>query len=125
VLSAQVIDVGLIICFQILFAAMLADLVEDSEVKTGRRSEGVFNAAETFVDKSVRGLGVMAASGVLTLAALPTGAKVEAVGADTLWWMGALYVPLVLTLWLSMIAVIAQYRIDEAKHAENLRRLGR
>lgn len=39
VLGAQVIDVGLIISFQILFAAMLADLVEDSEVKTGRRSE--------------------------------------------------------------------------------------
>lgn len=125
VLVAQIIDVGLIICFQILFAAMLADLVEDSEVTTGRRSEGVFNAAETFVDKSVRGLGVMAASAVLTLAALPTGAKAEEVSADTLWWMGALYVPLVLALWLSMIAVIARYQIDEAKHAENLRQLGR
>lgn len=125
VLSTQIIDVGLIICFQILFAAMLADLVEDSEVTTGRRSEGVFNAAETFVDKSVRGLGVMAASAVLTLAALPTGAKAEEVSADTLWWMGALYVPLVLALWLSMIAVIARYQIDEAKHAENLRQLGR
>ncbi|WP_416908063.1 MAG: MFS transporter [Polymorphobacter sp.] len=125
VLGAQVIDVGLIISFQILFAAMLADLVEDSEVKTGRRSEGVFNAAETFVDKSVRGLGVMAASAVLTFAALPAGAKVEEVGADTLWWMGAAYVPLVLALWLGMIAVIAHYQIDEASHAENLRRLGR
>ena len=110
---------------RILFAAMLADLVEDSEVTTGRRSEGVFNAAETFVDKSVRGLGVMAASAVLTFAALPAGAKVEEVSADTLWWMGALYVPLVLALWLSMIAVIARYQIDEAKHAENLRQLGR
>lgn len=125
VLAAHVIDVGLIICFQILFAAMLADLVEDSELKTGRRSEGVFNAAETFVEKSVRGLGVMAASAVLTFAALPAGAKVEEVKPDTLWWMGALYVPLVLALWLSMIAVIAHYRIDEATHAENLRQLGR
>lgn len=125
VLTAQVIDVGLIICFQILFAAMLADLVEDSEVVTGRRSEGVFNAAETFVDKSVRGLGVMAASAVLTFAALPTGAEVAEVSDATLWWMGALYVPLVLALWLSMIAVIAQYRIDEATHEANLRQLGR
>lgn len=125
VLVAQIIDVGLIICFQILFAAMLADLVEDSEVRTGRRSEGVFNAAETFVDKSVRGIGVMAASAVLTLAALPTGASVEEVSADTLWWMGALYVPLILALWLTMIALIAQYEIDEATHEANLRQLGR
>ena len=125
VLIAQVIDVGLIICFQILFAAMLADLVEDSEIKTGRRSEGVFTAAESFVDKSVRGVGVMAAGGVLTLAALPTGAKVEDVSTETLWWMGAFYVPVVLALWLSMIAVIAQYRINEATHEANVRRLGR
>jgi len=125
VLTAQTIDVGLIICFQILFASMLADLVEDSELKTGRRSEGVFNAAETFVDKSVRGLGVMAATAVLTFAALPTGAKVDDVSQETLWLMGALYVPLVLALWLSMIAVISNYQIDEARHAENLRQLGR
>ena len=125
VLVTQIVDVGLIICFQILFAAMLADLVEDSEIRTGRRSEGVFNAAETFIDKSVRGIGVMAASAVLTLAALPTGAKVEEVTAETLWWMGTLYVPLVLALWLSMIAVIARYQIDEATHEANLRQLGR
>lgn len=125
VLSAQIIDVGLIICFQILFASMLADLVEDSEVKTGRRSEGVFNAAETFVDKSVRGIGVMAATAVLTFAALPTGADVEDVSAETVWLMGAYYVPLVLTLWLAMIAVISNYQIDQVRHAENLRRLGR
>jgi glycoside/pentoside/hexuronide:cation symporter, GPH family len=60
-----------------LFAAMLADLVKDNEITTGRRAEGVFNAAEAFVDKSVRGLGVIAVSAVLTRAALPTGAKVE------------------------------------------------
>lgn len=124
VITAHVIDVGLIICFQILFASMIADLVEDSEVKTGRRSEGVFNAAETFVDKSVRGIGVMAATAVLTVAGLPAGAQVDEVSDETLWLMGAYYAPLVLALWLTMIAVISAYRIDEAKHAENLRQLG-
>lgn len=123
VITTHIVDVGLIICFQILFSSMLADLVEESEVKTGRRSEGVFNAAETFIDKSVRGVGVMAASLVLSLAALPTGATVDEVSETTLWWMGALYVPLVLSLWLTMIAVISAYQIDEAKHEENLRRL--
>ncbi len=124
VVIAHIIDVGLIICFQILFNAMLADLVEDSELKTGRRSEGVFSAAETFVDKSVRGLGVMAATAVLTLAAFPTGAKVGDVSAESLWWMGAYYVPIVLVLWMTMIAVISTYKIDRAAHEENLRRLG-
>jgi GPH family glycoside/pentoside/hexuronide:cation symporter len=46
-----VIDTGLIICFQILVASMMADLVDQSELKTGRRSEGVFFAASTFIRK--------------------------------------------------------------------------
>ncbi len=123
VIATHIIDVGLIICFQILFNSMLADLVEDSELKTGRRSEGVFSSAETFIDKSVRGVGVMAATAVLTLAAFPTGAGVEDVTPDTLWRMGAYYVPIVLALWLTMIAVISTYKIDRAAHEENLRRL--
>jgi len=120
----SIIDVGLIICFQILFASMLADLVEDSELQTGRRSEGVFIAAETFIDKAVRGIGVMAATTVLTLAGLPPGCKVEDVSADAIWWMGAYYVPLVLALWIAMIAFITTYRIDKTTHEETLRKLG-
>jgi Na+/melibiose symporter-like transporter len=120
----NIIDVGLIICFQILFASMLADLVEDSELITGRRSEGVFVAAETFIEKSVRGVGVMGATTILTLAGLPSGAKVNEVSADAIWWMGAYYVPTVLALWIAMIAVISSYRIDKTKHEETLRKLG-
>ncbi|MGB0922123.1 MAG: MFS transporter [Alphaproteobacteria bacterium] len=119
----NIIDVGLIICFQILFSSMLADLVEESELKTGRRSEGVFTSAETFIKKSVQGFGVMAATMVLTLAQFPTGATVDEVGPDVLQRMGAYYVPLVLFLWLSMIAVISTYRIDRTTHEENLQKL--
>lgn len=119
----NVIDIGLIICFQILFASMLADLVEDSELQTGRRSEGVFIAAETFIDKAVRGIGVMAATTILTLAGVSPGAKPEDVSADAIWRMGAYYVPIVLALWIAMIAVIATYRIDKTTHEENLRKL--
>ncbi|MEO0754584.1 MAG: MFS transporter, partial [Pseudomonadota bacterium] len=119
----NVIDVGLIICFQILFASMVADLVEESELKTGRRSEGLFTAAVTFVRKSVQGFGVLAATIVLTLAEFPSGADVDEVSADAVWRMGAYYVPLVLTLWLSMVAVISTYRIDRDAHERNVRKL--
>ena len=37
------IDITLIIAASILIASMVADLVEDSEITTGRRSEGVFS----------------------------------------------------------------------------------
>jgi Na+/melibiose symporter-like transporter len=122
-LFVTMIDVGLIICFQILSSAMLADLVEQAELKTSRRSEGVFFAAATFIRKSVQGLGVIAASFVLTLAAFPTGASPDQVPEASLWQLGAWYVPSILVLWLLMIAVISTYKLSRADHEENLRLL--
>ena len=63
-----VIDVGLIICYQILSSSMIADLVEQSELETGRRSEGVFFSTVTFIRKSVQGFGLILASFVLYVA---------------------------------------------------------
>ena len=123
VVITNIIDVGLIICFQILFSSMVADLVEQSELKTGRRSEGVFTAAVTFVRKCVQGFGVMAASIVLALAQFPTGADTTSVPDEAIWRLGAYYVPTILFLWMAMMAVISTYRIDRATHEENLRKL--
>lgn len=123
VVITNIVDVGLIICFQILFNSMVGDLVEQSELKTGRRSEGVFTAAVTLIRKSVQGFGVMAASLVLALAQFPSGADPSQVSDETLWHLGAYYVPTILFFWLTMIAVVSTYRIDRETHEENLRRL--
>ena len=56
-------------------------------------------------------------------AGVSPGAKPEDVSADAIWRMGAYYVPIVLALWIAMIAVIATYRIDKTTHEENLRKL--
>lgn len=123
VLATNTIDTGLIICFQTLTAAMIADLVDQSELRTGRRSEGVFFAAITFVRKAVLGLGLIAASLILALAGFPEGAKAGEVPADTLWRLGAWYVPVILALWLGMIAVLSTYRLRRDDHEANLRKL--
>ena len=123
VFGTGVIDVGLIICFQILFASMTADLVEQAELKTGRRSEGVFFSSVTFVRKTVQGLGLLAASFVLALAEFPSGATVEQVSDESIWLLGAYYVPTILTLWLGMIAVISLYKVDEESHTATLKEL--
>jgi Na+/melibiose symporter-like transporter len=119
------LDVGLIICFQILFSAMIADLVEQSEVQTGRRNEGVFFASVTFVRKCVQGIGLMLASFVLYLADFPAGATVDDVSAESVWRLGAYYVPTILALWLGMIAIISGYKLDRDQHEENLRKLSK
>ncbi|MDF7776609.1 MFS transporter [Sphingomonas sp. AOB5] len=46
----------------LLGASMMADVVEDSEAKTGRRSEGVFFAGAFFVQKCCSGFGIFGAS---------------------------------------------------------------
>lgn len=123
VLSANVIDLGLIITFQILVASMVADVVEQSELKTGVRSEGVFTAASTFVRKCTQGLGLMAASFVLAAAQFKSGADASQVSDSAIWRMGAYYVPTILLLWFSMMVMIAPYKIDRETHDENLRKL--
>jgi Na+/melibiose symporter-like transporter len=117
------IDVGLIICFQILFYSMIADLVEQSELKTGRRSEGLFFSAATFIRKMVQGFGVLAAGFILSLADFPKGAAPSEVSVDAAWRLGAYYVPSILALWLAMMALVSTYRLDRAGHEENLRAL--
>jgi Na+/melibiose symporter-like transporter len=123
VFGVTLIDVGLVICFQALVASMVADLVEQAELSTGRRSEGVFFAANTFIRKSVQGLGVMAASLVLTMAEFPKGATPDQVGAESLFRLGATYVPAIWLLWTCMILAVSRYRLNRADHEANLRAL--
>ncbi len=125
IVTMTVLDVALIICFQTLMASMIADVVEESEIKTKRRSEGVFFAAVTFTRKFVQGFGVVSATAILTVANFPPGVLPADVPADTLFRLGALYVPSVFTVWMIMIGCLSLYRIDRDKHEENLRSLGR
>jgi Na+/melibiose symporter-like transporter len=120
---ATVIDVGLIICFQTLASAMIADLVEQSELKTGRRSEGIFFAANSFIRKMVTGIGVGMAAFVLASAGIETGATPEETSAEAIWRLGAIYVPTILTLWFAMMAATAFYKVERADHESNLREL--
>ncbi len=123
VLVATMVDVGLIICFSALSAAMMADLVERAELRTGRRNEGVFYATSSFIQQAVAGVGVLIAGWILFLAGIPEGARPGQVDAAALWNLGAYYVPTILTLWMAMMGAIALYRVSRAEHEDNLRRL--
>ena len=59
----------------ILITAMLADVVESSELETGRRSEGLFFAFTSLVQKAVSGVGVFAAGQIIVLINFPKGAN--------------------------------------------------
>lgn len=117
------VDLSLVITAQILITSMIADIVEDSELKTGRRSEGVFFAAQTFARKSVTGLGVLIAGLLLSLVDFPTGTRPENVEPETIRNLAMIYVPCILTFYLGGIALVGFYKIDRKQHEENLARL--
>lgn len=125
ILIITIIDVGLIITYQTITTSMIADLVEHSEVETGRRSEGVFFSSMTFVKKFVQGFGVVMATTILTVAQFPVGKSIGDVPADALFRLGAYYVPSVVCVWMLMIFCISHYEVDRNKHNENLRTLRR
>lgn len=63
----------------ILGSSMMADVVEQSEIETGRRNEGVFFAGAFFVQKCCSGLGIWATGMLLDLVDFPALAKVGTV----------------------------------------------
>ena len=107
----------------VLLASMLADVVEDAEVKTGRRSEGLLLSAGNLARKMVTGLGIFIATTVLTVIQFPEDAKKGAVDPEILTRMGMAYIPTVLALYGIAIACLMAFNISKAKHARNLEHL--
>jgi Na+/melibiose symporter-like transporter len=116
------LEVVLAICSAALVSAMIADVVEESELATGRRSEGVFFAARSFIDKSVSGLGILASALLIAWIGRP-GEGDPAERAEMIARLGAGYAVAAVVLYSVAIACYARYRISRAKHAENLQRL--
>ena len=120
---SNVFATGLGITGSILFTSMIADVVEDSELKTGRRQEGLFFAAVAFVNKSVSGMGIFAAGLIVGAIHFPQHAKPGTVAPEIIRALGLTYVPVQLLLYGTTVLLLLGYRISRASHAETLRRL--
>ena len=125
VLSIIVVDVALIIAYQTLSSSMIADLVEEAEIKTQRRSEGVFFASVTFVRKVTQGIGAAVAGVLLTISQFPAGATPDQVPEAVLTTFGWFYVPVIFGLWMIMIACLSLYSVDRSAHEANLETLAK
>lgn len=105
----------------ILVTAMIADVVEDSEVATGRRSEGVFFAAMSLINKSVSGLGALLTGIILTLIAFPTGVAPDRIDPDTIRGLALAYIPTIVVLYALALVCLSRYAITRERHEANLR----
>jgi Na+/melibiose symporter-like transporter len=117
------IGVGLGIVGSILFTSMIADVVEDSELKTGRRQEGVFFAAAAFINKAVSGMGIFTAGMIISAIHFPQGVKPGAVSPEIIRNLGLTYIPVQVVLYGTTVLLLIGYRISRTRHAETLRKL--
>jgi GPH family glycoside/pentoside/hexuronide:cation symporter len=122
-LVMNLLVVTLLIASNIIASSMIADVVEDSEITTGRRSEGTFFAASSFVQKCVSGIGIFTSTVLLGVIGFPQNAKPGEVAADVVRNLGLVYAPMIVALLLVSVGCIALYPISRQRHEENLRRL--
>jgi Na+/melibiose symporter-like transporter len=122
-IGQTIISTALSIAGSTLTSSMIADVVEDSELRTGRRSEGLLFSASAFVGKAVSGIGIFA-SGMLLLAIhFPRKAQPGQVPAEVIHHLALVYVPTIWTLYGLALTLLMGYRITRASHQETLQRL--
>jgi glycoside/pentoside/hexuronide:cation symporter, GPH family len=103
--------------------SMVADLVEASEVKTGKRSEGVFSAGWFFVQKCGVGLGILFSGLIVHWSGLPAKADPATVAPMVIDNMMMFYAAATVVLAIIGAFVFRRFPIGRADHDERLRQL--
>jgi GPH family glycoside/pentoside/hexuronide:cation symporter len=123
IFCTSVIQVALGIVSATMAASMIADVVEASQLKTGRRSEGLFFAASAFVQKSTSGFGILAASTIVAVINLKPGTDPAHVPPGVMQHLALIYAPTLIGLYGLAFTLLSGYRITRASHRETLQQL--
>lgn len=121
--SILFVDVLVTFCLatmtSIMITSMMNDVVEDVEVTTGRRSEGVLMAADSLFRKMVASVGIFVSGITLTLIEFPRQAARGSVPPEVVAKLAYGYVPVTI-LYLTAFYLLSFYKIDRQSHAANL-----
>lgn len=107
----------------VLLDSMMADVVEDSELITSRRSEGLFYAARGFAVKAISAGGIIGAGTIVSLVGLDGITSVEQVTHEIRLNLALFFLPLYCSLFLIGLYIVSLYRIDRDGHSSNLKML--
>ncbi|MBS0273273.1 MAG: MFS transporter [Proteobacteria bacterium] len=122
-LAFAVISGSMTIGASIPVTAMIADVVEDSELKTGRRNEGLFFAGNSFLAKAVSGLGLFASGMLLWAAGFPAKAIPGKVDPAVVHHFAVVYLVTITLVYGIGMAILWFFPITRETHRENLKTL--
>ena len=106
--------------------SMVADVLDEQELRTGLRQEGIFFAALSFSAKATSGLGGLVAGIGLDLIRWPQGEAIKTaadVAPEVITRLGLLYGPLVASFGLVAIWLYTRYSLNRERHASILAEL--
>ncbi len=110
----------------VIVGSMIADVVEDSAVKTGVRSEGLLFAANGLLPKITTGVGAVTGNLMLELVRFPAVAVTNpatVVDPAIMRHLALISLPAGAILNLVAVSVLVFYRIDRGSHEANLEAL--
>ena len=94
----------------------LADVADEHQLKSGRRSEGMFYSARSFFAKLTTAVGHLVAGVALDLIKFPHGAKIgDAIEADTVHLLGLIDGPLAAIPAIISLFFYSRYRLNKRK----------
>jgi GPH family glycoside/pentoside/hexuronide:cation symporter len=103
------ISVFMIVSMQVLAASLAADIIDEQEMATGRRQEGVVFAAGAFVQKATTGAGALLAGVVIDIAGINAGSIPGSVDAGVLQSLG--WFTMAMTAGLALVAFFFNSRL--------------
>lgn len=107
----------------ILAVSMIADVTDQIQLETGRRSEGLLFSAATMIGKAVSGMGILMAGVLLTLVGFPDQAQPGQVEQGVLDSLALVFVMATALSTGIAILCLARYPISRTQHLENVQRL--
>ncbi len=114
-----------VIAISILIASMIADAIDEAELSTGKRQEGMFVSAISFSAKATSGIGGFFAGMALDLIHFPTQTELGSVPPEKVFKLGLAVGPGLLLFYLLTVYFISRYRITRERHREILSELER
>jgi Na+/melibiose symporter-like transporter len=119
------VAVVLVVAGLIVITSMMADIVEQVQTKTGRRSEGLLFSADTMLKQIVTGVGAMGTGLVLQYVRFPEHAVPGHVPVAVLNKLALVYLPINASTSIVAIALISFFSINRADHQANLDTIAR